>query len=118
MIKYILPLITTLLASSLVAQSQKELVLTIPSAQSLEIMIPNAQLDTIYWEKPYPKIHTKITAQCSQSLLDNLVRAGVFQYTLTHTDTKTTLTQQRQPQLLYKIQLTLHLPQTTKTAMQ
>jgi hypothetical protein len=117
MIKSILPLITTLLTSSLVAQSQKELVLTIPNAQSLEIMIPNAQLDTIYWEKPYPKIHTKITAQCSQALLDNLVRAGVFQYTLTQEPTKTTVTQQRQPQLVYQLKITLHLPQTTKTAM-
>ena len=113
MIKYILPLALTFLALSLVAQSQKELLLSIPNAKSLEIKIPNAQLDTLYWEKPYPQIRTKITAQCSQTLLDNLVRAGVFQYTLTQEPTKTTVTLSKQPQLLYKIQLTLHLPKTT-----
>lgn len=99
--------------TSLAAQSQKELSLTLPLAQSLEIQIPNVQCDTLYWEKPYPKIHTKIQAQCSQATLDNLIRAGVFQYTLTQTGTHTTVTLQRLPQLLYKIHLTLHLPKTT-----
>jgi hypothetical protein len=113
MIKSILPLALTFLALGLAAQSQKELLLTLPNAKSIEVKIPNAQLDTLYWEKPYPKITTKITAQCSQPTLDNLTRAGVFQYTLTPSNAATIVTLQRQPQLVYQLKVTLHLPKTT-----
>lgn len=59
MIKSILPLALAFLALGLAAQSQKELLLTLPNAKSIEVKIPNAQLDTLYWEKPYPLDHNQ-----------------------------------------------------------
>ena len=59
MIKSISPLALAFLALGLAAQSQKELLLTLPNAKSIEVKIPNAQLDTLYWEKPYPLDHNQ-----------------------------------------------------------
>lgn len=118
MIKSILPLALAFLASQLAAQSQKELIRSFPiSTTHLQIDIPNAQIDTLYWDKNYVRFHSKIQSQVPQATLDHLTLNGSFNYTTQVHQDKTIITLSKQPQLAYQLQITVYLPQSLKSTI-
>jgi hypothetical protein len=118
MIKSISPLALAFLALNLAAQSQKELIRSfITTTTHVRIDIPNAQLDTLYWDKNYVRFHSKIRSQVPQATLDHLALNGAFNYTTQVSLDKTIITLSKQPQLAYQLQITVYLPQSLKSTI-